>query len=286
MPDELSNLNEDDQSNDEQLKTENDFLKMKIMLEHGGQFGVNEKSDMPLPPEIENQFLNNILAFEQQYGTRKSVKIFDKIGKPQHFKPVAEIADEGIDEAWHELKGYMKQHSVVLDVCSPNVSARELYRFATEEFFEHETDDIDLPGWSSNFIYDEFHPDPVYDTLNVVENNLFHDIFKNTADPYSKIYYANDGFLFNNMLYDSFDTLNEKINRFKSLFDEIEMSEFVVTNHVVNKPDARLEGNYRATARLGADVTTFQGDFAVKLLTCPDQSWEMKEIRIDGFNVD
>jgi hypothetical protein len=129
---------------EEQLKAENDFLKMKLMLERGGYFGGDENSE--LPPEIENQFLNHVMAFEKQFEERKTIKVFDKIGAPLHFKPVKEIPDNDIEEAWSELRHHMNEHGIDLDVCSPNISARELYRFTTEELFEHETDDMNLPG--------------------------------------------------------------------------------------------------------------------------------------------
>ena len=43
-------------SEKEKLKAENDFLKMKMMLEKGAQFGAGPNS-MELPPELENEFL-------------------------------------------------------------------------------------------------------------------------------------------------------------------------------------------------------------------------------------
>src|SRR5262245_17493057 len=109
MDGELSNLNRE-----EQLKAENEFLKMKLMLEHGGQFGVNEHNDTPLPPEIENQFLNNILAFEKQFQERKTIKVFDKLGRPDHFKPEKEISDDDISNAWQDLSSYMKERNIHL----------------------------------------------------------------------------------------------------------------------------------------------------------------------------
>ncbi|MEJ0104654.1 MAG: hypothetical protein WDO19_19750 [Bacteroidota bacterium] len=98
--------------------------------------------------------------------------MYDKIGKPRHFKPVNEIADDEIGNAWAELKDHLNKFSINLGVCSPNISVRELYRFTTEELFEHEMDDMDLPGWTTNFTYDEFHPDLVYDNSRMVEADL------------------------------------------------------------------------------------------------------------------
>ena len=40
----------------EKLKAENDFLKMKMMLEHGADFYMSGEDNKELDPEIENQF--------------------------------------------------------------------------------------------------------------------------------------------------------------------------------------------------------------------------------------
>src|SRR5687767_12518157 len=129
-------------NDEERLKVVNEFLKMKLMLERGGQFGSNENKESPLSPEIENQFLNNIMAFEKQFEEHKTIKVFDKIGRPQHFKAVAEISDEEMPGAWGELSEHLNAHGVDMAVCSTNISVIELYRFTTEELFLHEMDDM------------------------------------------------------------------------------------------------------------------------------------------------
>ena len=50
MPDDISNLNEE-----QKLKAENEFLKMKLMLERGASFGTD--NDTALPAGVENEFL-------------------------------------------------------------------------------------------------------------------------------------------------------------------------------------------------------------------------------------
>ncbi|MEO7531773.1 MAG: hypothetical protein ABIS69_10190 [Sediminibacterium sp.] len=132
----------------EKLKAENEFLKMKIMLEQGARFGnVNEN----ISPVIENEFLNYIMAFKQQAANPKYTKLYDKIERPTHFKPVAEINDEDIESAWEELADYMEQFGISLAVCSPNISTRELYRFAIEELFEEEVNEYAYTGHDDPF---------------------------------------------------------------------------------------------------------------------------------------
>ncbi|HEX7847942.1 MAG TPA: hypothetical protein VF476_19220, partial [Chitinophagaceae bacterium] len=189
--------------NEENLRSENDFLKMKLMLEHGAKFDDSNSDENSLPPEVENEFLNNIMAFEKQFAEHKTIKVFDKIGRPEHFKPVAEIPEENIEQAWEELDNYMNERGINLDVCSSNITNRELYRFVIEELFVFEMDDIDMPGWTHNFIYDEFYPDPVYENTRAVENDLFGDIFCKEEMRWN-LHYAKDGFSLNNVFYNDF----------------------------------------------------------------------------------
>jgi uncharacterized protein YneR len=277
MAEEFDHLNED-----EKLKVENEFLKMKLMLEKGASFSsLENKSE--LPPEIENEFLNYIAEFEKQSENPKYITVFDKIEKPAHFKPVTEIPDAEIDTAWEELSAYLQKYGIYLDVCSPNISNRELYRFTTEELFPHEMNHMNIIGMRTGFIYDEFHPDPVYDNSRMVEQNLFRDIFSK-SDLFFEIDYDKAGFAFNGKLYEDRKLFIEKINYFKSLFDEIEATEHTTINCEVNGTDCVVKGKYKAIAKNEGGEMLFEGNFKVELVFHDKDYWYFKDIQIDGFN--
>jgi hypothetical protein len=276
MPEEFNHLNEE-----ERLKAENDFLKMKLMLERGGQSGISDGKE--LPAEIENQFLKNVIEFEKQFDERKTIKVFDKIGKPVQFKPVVVIPDEEIGKAWEDLSDHLGEYGISLDVCSPNISKRELYRFAIEELFEYEMDDISVPGMMHGFIYDEFHPDLVYDNSRMVEQDLFRDIFRK-EDLFHEIDYDKDSFVFNGKLYENRESFIEMINRFKSVFDEIELLECNVSSCRVGETDCEVKGVYKASAKTRRNEIFFEGDFKIDLILNEFEYWYFKIIHIDGFN--
>lgn len=156
MPEEFDNLSEN-----EKLKADNEFLKMKRMLENGAKFG--KELGEAVSPGIENEFLQYIKAFEKQAANPVYLKLYDKIGRPTHFKPVSAITDEDIEPACEKLSDYMQHYGVHLGVCSPNISVRGLYRFTTEELFEQDVNDMHVPGMMTCFTYDEFYPDPYFD---------------------------------------------------------------------------------------------------------------------------
>jgi hypothetical protein len=267
---------------EENLKAENDFLKMKLMLERGAYIGGENKG---LPAEVENQFLNNVMAFEKQFEERKTIKLFDKIGRPQHLKPISEISDSEVNKAWNELHDYLNEHGIDLDVCSPNITNRELYRFATEELFEHEMDDLNLPGWTTNFIYDEFHADPVYESEKVVKDDLFARLF--SIDPIGEYFHClhdKDIFL-NGKLYAEATDIKETFNRFKSFYKKIRLQKIAIKCNF-QEVKTIVKGNYKAlaTAIENSIKMNFQGNFMIELQPDDLGYWSIKLMQIEGID--
>src|SRR5690348_10684754 len=98
----------------EKQQIENDILKMKLMLETGAK--IHSFSDPDVPPEIENYFLQNVMEFERQYKADRKISVFEKIGRPDHFRPVTELVDQQIDYEWEKLKALLCRHNIELSV--------------------------------------------------------------------------------------------------------------------------------------------------------------------------
>jgi len=137
----------------EHLRIENEILRIKVKAELGGEY----ESDENLSPELENEFLKNILAFEHRYSKIKMLKIAELLGNPVLAKAI-EINDAAIAGAYHQLETLLAQKNIVVEFTRPR-DERFKYRFITEELFEHETDDMQVPGITKYFNYEEFHPD-------------------------------------------------------------------------------------------------------------------------------
>lgn len=140
-----------DQNTESALRAENDFLKMKLMLENGARFGGSPDID----PALENIFLNNIIQFEKQFNEKKFIKVFDKLGKPV-ITPLELIDEAEIDEHWQSLNKLMLHNGIQLNAASKKVTARELYHFSTEILFNEEIEEFDIPNLVSCFLYEDF----------------------------------------------------------------------------------------------------------------------------------
>lgn len=176
------NLPEEEKFSDdpeENLRMQNDFLKLKMMAESGAIFG----GEGGLPPDIENQFLKNILEFEKNNAAPNQKKVRDILGNPK-FEREESLDDINFEQAYKKLMKYLKKHCIVIDF-SRERSDRFKYNFITGELFNHETSLAPVKGMTTYFSYEEFHPDHEMDIKETTENflNAFLDK-KLTAEAY------------------------------------------------------------------------------------------------------
>ncbi len=142
------------------LHRENEEKKRKLEEEFGAAHWGNPENNEILP-EIEGQFLDHIMAFEQAWKDAKQITLYEFMGSPYFRKP-KELSESEISDELNRLYKLMEQNQVGLDtICE--VPDAELYRFITEELFQQEIDDMHIPDMMTNFIYEEFHPNHEYD---------------------------------------------------------------------------------------------------------------------------
>ena len=265
----------------EKLQAENEYLQMKIMLEHGAQFHFPENENDPLDPVLQNAFLNNIIEFEQQWENNKQIKIFEKIGRPQHFRPVNEIGDDAIENEWRRLSEYMRVHGIALDACSPRITARELYRFSIEELFEKETDDISIPDMITNFIYDEFYPDHEYDTTCYATDDFIRGILDRKPVRFLP-WLGVSGLQFN-----AHSNLTDKefirlINQLKKTFDQIEVTSISDVRCVLTEASSEVSGSYRALITHDGKQQDVAGNWHVAFVMA-DGYWDAVNVQIENL---
>ena len=263
--------------NDDALKAENDFLKLKMMLEHGAQFG----SSNDLPPAMENEFLRSVMEYEKQFERGERIKVFDKLGQPRHFKPVKEIPDADIESEWISLFEFMRSKGIELSVCSPSVSPRELYRFTTEELFEVETDKIDLPGMMTCFIYDEFHPDYEYDNSRIAVDDCIN-------------YFFDKGFFYDHHFAEKVRVnqhagltrteLKYVVQNFKNEYDQIVPVHIESKTCNIKGTHCIAKGWYEAAFMINDKSEIRRGDWIVRfVLDKESEYWEINDVQITGI---
>ena len=229
-------------------------------------------------------FSEYIIEFEKQFEEHKTIKVFDKIGRPAHFKPAAEIPDEEIDKAWDDLSDHLDKYGISLDACSPNISKRELYRFTLEELFAYEMDDMNIPGMMHGFIYDEFHPDPVYDNTRAATDDCINYILQQEPLEWTH-HFSDDGLRLNGHYPLSIDELKNIVNRFKEAYNSLEINEIAAGNCIIDDKLSTVTGKYAVTATIDTDKHLLSGNWKVIFLLDEESGyWYITTIEINGIN--
>jgi len=149
----------------ENIRLENEFFIIKLKAQYGDTFHMESNGD--LPPEIENQFFKNMMAFEDAHANAEFTTVYGNIGKPD-YRPAEELNDIEITMELERINVILGEHNMTLDICDGPYPDRVIYTFITEELFAH--------GARSNwhFIYEEFHPNHKADITKRTHEFLKH----------------------------------------------------------------------------------------------------------------
>ena len=109
-----------------------------------------------LPPEIENQFLKNVIGYEEASENAEYITVYEKLGKPD-YKAADELAPAAFAAALQQLTKLMEEKGINLDFCDGPYDDAVIYRFITEELFANEIEKESMFGSNWNFIYEEFY---------------------------------------------------------------------------------------------------------------------------------
>ena len=208
---------------EENLRMQNDFLKMKMMIESGAQFGGS--SDGNLPAGIENEWLKNIMEFEKINQDAKSMKIGDFLGKPI-FENERNLNDNDFDNEFSRLQKLLEENGIMVEFRKER-DDRFKYQFITEQLFDHETTMIPIKGMTTYFSYEEFHPDHEADIRNYSEEFL-NDYFNKSLD--EDTFYIGDHFIEPDGNVLSKEDLMKRLHAAFEVFITIENTSFTIDN--------------------------------------------------------
>ena len=265
----------------ENFHIENEILKLKMQAESGAFFGGSNG----LPPEIENEFLLQVQQFEDAWKDVKYVKVHDLLGKPGFIK-AGDLSDSEVKAGVEKLFDLLKQYNINLEV-QGEYEPRIIYRFITEELFEHETDDVQMPGMSKNFIYEEFHPNHRIDIEEKARFFLRH-WFEQNFDEHS--WELNDPFILSDGNIISKEIVLKKLNDvFESFtsFSNCLITE-IETGFEWDEEEKRGIGHAEGAVKYDAvmengETIQFEGPFKL-YMSCEDYYWGIFYFVFPGFH--
>jgi hypothetical protein len=226
---------------EEALRQENEILKLRLIAEHGSKFEYGS-GETKLSAEIEHVFLQQVLDFERKEAVAKEMSVFEVLGSPQHFPTVEMISEEEMKEMLWKLLNFIESKGINVAVLRPNVSDRELYRFITQELFNHRMLHIDIDGMTTNFIYDEFHPDYAFDNSNIAVNECLRQIFNKNDLEWT--FHFDHVLQLNQTKNLKVEVFRNKINVFKKRFEHIEAKQLQVLETELTEDFCFVSGTY------------------------------------------
>lgn len=164
----------------EHFKIENEILKMKLKAQFGDAFQMFASGEN-LPPDIENQFLKNMIQFEENYQNAEFITIGEKIGNPT-FKLAKEIAPEDLRKEIDNVLALLATHQIQVDFMYEPLDEPEVYQFLTEEFLGKEIEKQTVEGAFCNFLYEEFKPNHREDLNALTHQFVLAWVTKNIED--------------------------------------------------------------------------------------------------------
>ncbi len=165
------------------LRASNALLKLKLELEHGMEL----HNTSELPPDVENQWLQNIYDFEKQFQESGKTSVYNLVGRPA-FTPLELLTMEELPMAILEMTDHLREHGICLDFCC-EYDDTLIYRFITTEFFAHEMDMAMLECGTWYFTYEDFHPNHDYD-LRRFSNRFISSVVSKASSEFETFVFA------------------------------------------------------------------------------------------------
>ena len=100
-----------------------------------------------------------------------------------------------------------------------------------------------LPGMMTCFTYDEFYPDHIYDNTRYATDDCIKQIFE--KDPITfMMWLQKDSIRLNNNFPLNQEEYKTIINRFKSLYDDIQLHDLTNVDCIIDNTNCQVHGGF------------------------------------------
>jgi len=261
----------------DEIQFDNEFLKLKMQAETGAQ--IKTFGDK-LPPEIENIFLKNIMNFEQQFRCAKRITIRELFGS-ETFISYRKITKENFANEIKNVLTVYNKYNINVDCCA-EVDNKVFYRFLTEELLENETYEKQTKGWTTNFIYEEFHPNDKLDISDLLRHFVYDLFDKNTENMDFKMH-VHTNFTRNNGVILGKPIATDKIYNFRNAFDKIVDAKADIISIENTKLKGTINANIYYKAYVNKKPLIMEGNATFKVRKDKNGYWNISGINMPGL---
>ena len=144
-------------------------------------------------------------------------------------------------------------------------------------------DDMNIPGMMHGFIYDEFHPDPVYDNTRAAKDECICYMLEKEPMEWTH-HFKKENLQLNSHTSLTTEELKIIVNRFKLAYDNLEVNEIEETECIVNEKDSLVKGTYEVEAYTANEIYLLKGNWKV-VFEKDDETgyWYISNVQIEGI---
>jgi hypothetical protein len=243
--------------------------------------GVFTPPDTSLPPDVERAWLESIERFEQAVDGSRIVTVREYVGNPP-LRPLGDIPPGELQEAVDWLMELLAANDIVVQI-GPAVSLAETYRFLSEELMEAETDDIRVEGFSTLFLYEDFHPDERAEAERTAREFCLAIFERSEADLVRLIGGAHDGDPPHQRL--AGELLRDAALEFFGRVRAVSTQAVKIEECGVDRDRAEVAGHVSWSGVLieGSTPVEASGPMRLVLARCPFGGWDVVEAHVPGL---
>jgi hypothetical protein len=205
---------------EEDIRLENEILKLKMQAEFGASF---HQFSGDFSPELEQQFLQHVYNFEKDWGNGEMTTVAELMGNPG-FRPFEQIPEEERATALENVISLYLEKKINLHFIY-DYPIEVKYRFATEELPLQQTMVVNVPGMIQGYVYEEYHPNHPADmeeTLRQFLKGWFDQDIEKCLHELSGQLILSDGRLVDQSL------VSTKLKQFFESFTSLEETDFFI----------------------------------------------------------
>jgi len=246
---------------EESLRFENELLKIKMMAERG----IGASCFFPgtdVPPELENELLKILEEPDnclEEFEDIETIPIYDFIGKPAFVKE-SDLGDDQIPQELERIADLLFEKKIIFDVLS-KINERQIYKFLTEELFQHPILNLPDSEIGSHYFYEDIHPLNEFDTRKKCEE--FIEMFFKSEERFNGKALSLEG-----------TSNSADLSNFRQAFDEFRNVKYELLNDDITSVECirKASISFDAIGGSGVEPIHFTGE-ATFHLKYMDEDW-------------
>lgn len=273
----------DDDFQDRIQRILNEKKRDDLIQQYGMSF---EQHSEDMSPQLEGEWLDYITEFERQFENARQISVRERIGNPK-IRLLVEIPDSELEAELERIFELLDQHNIAIDFLHEQ-DDREIYRFITEELLAEMTDDMQIPGMVSHFIYEEFHPNDEDDITQSIDEFLY-GLFKAELKDQESMFYT---WISKETMHGS-DGEPLSFDDFKGCVDDFYEAYPVITEHTFEVNEIMIDSDAATTTvtmewhgipKDHSAVIRRRGISCFRLTRSVYGGWDIIQAQIPGFS--